>query len=282
MRIAIIIPAHNEAQFLPKTLDSLISQTLQPKRIIIVNDGSTDETLQIAQRYAEDNFFITAIDKDGDQDHSPGGKVIKTFNFGLEQLDENYDILCKFDADLIFPEDYLQKIAEAFKENSEVGMAGGFCSIFRNNNWIPENLTNSDHIRGALKAYRKKCFQDIGGLKEAMGWDTADELLARYHDWKVVTLPELHVKHLRPTGKTYQSGSGKKQGHAFYRLRYGFVLTMIASMKLALKKKKPVLFLDYMIGFTNGFLKKMPFLVSAEEGKFIRDYRWQKISEKLF
>jgi hypothetical protein len=62
-------------------------------------------------------------------------------------------------------------------------MIAGHCYIEKDGSWVLENLTGKDHIRGALKAYRKKCFQDIGKLKPAMGWDTMDELLALYYNW---------------------------------------------------------------------------------------------------
>ena len=63
-------------------------------------------------------------------------------------------------------------------------MVAGFCYIQKNDEWVLENLTSKDHIRGALKAYRKECFFDIGKLKPSMGWDTVDELLAKYHNWE--------------------------------------------------------------------------------------------------
>ena len=112
-----------------------------------------------------------------------------------------------------------------------------FCFIEKNNTWDLESLTNKDHIRGALKAYRKECFIQIGGLKNNMGWDTIDELLAQYHGWKVCTDESLHVKHLKPTGVLYSKETKYKQGEAFYIMRYGFLLTLIASFKLAFRKR---------------------------------------------
>jgi glycosyltransferase involved in cell wall biosynthesis len=50
----IVIPAHNEEQFIALTLDSLISQTLLPKKVVIVNDNSTDKT-EIVLAYAKNH-----------------------------------------------------------------------------------------------------------------------------------------------------------------------------------------------------------------------------------
>ena len=161
-------------------------------------------------------------------------------------------------------------------------MVGGFCTIMKNGKWELENLTGKDHIRGALKAYRKSCFLDIGKLPEAMGWDTVDELLAQYHGWEVITDNSLHVKHLKPTGSNYSNKSGTRQGLAFYRLRYGWLLASIASAKLAFQKKDFNLFVEYLKGFKSASNEKQPFLVSEEEGRFIRNLRWKKMFQKIF
>ena len=161
-------------------------------------------------------------------------------------------------------------------------MVGGFAYIEKNGEWILENLTDKDHIRGAFKAYRKACFEQIGGLKPAMGWDTVDELLCKFYKWKVVTDESLHVKHLKPTGANYNKASRYKQGEAFYRLGYGFTITTIASLKLALRKKKPLLFIDYLKGFWKAKSSNIGLLVTNEQAKFIRKYRWKKMKEKLF
>ncbi|MBZ9629399.1 glycosyltransferase family 2 protein [Salegentibacter sp. LM13S] len=282
MKIYIIIPAYNEAEFIGETLHSLINQSFPANKIVVVDDGSTDATPDIVTEYAAKHPKISLVKNTSEDLHLPGSKVINAFNAGLESLDNSFDIVCKFDADLIFPKDYLEKISIHFKQNPKVGMAGGFCEIQKDRDWMLENLTGKDHIRGALKAYRKDCFKDIGGLKPAMGWDTVDELLAQYHGWEIKTDITLRVKHLKPTGNNYNKNSKYKQGAAFYRLRYGFVISVIASAKLAFKKKNLGFFWDCIIGFLRAKNEKRPFLVDQEEGRFIRNLRWKKMQQKLF
>jgi len=282
MNIQIIIPAHNEEAFLAQTLDSLVAQTLLPRKIVVVNDGSTDGTQIIIDSFSEKHPFITSVIRNSVSKHEPGSKVINAFYKGFETLDADFDVICKFDADLIFPKDYLEKISEVFRKNKNVGIAGGFCTIKKNKTWRVENLTNKDHIRGALKAYRKECFKQIGGLKNAMGWDTVDELLAQYHGWKVATEQTLHVKHLKPTGATYTKAAKYKQGEAFYKMRYGWFLTQIAAIKLAQKKGSLHFYYNCMRGYLKAKINKAPFLVTEEEGNFIRELRWKNIKKKLF
>lgn len=281
MKYYIVIPAYNEEAFIALTLQSLISQTLLPKKVVVVNDNSTDKTAEIVLAFAKENSFITLLNKTSEAIHLPGSKVIQAFHKGFETLDNNYDVIVKLDADLILPNNYFESISSTFEKDAEVAMVGGFAYIEKNGDWIIENLTDKDHIRGAFKAYRKTFFEQMGNLKPAMGWDTVDELLAKFYGWKVITDSSLIVKHLKPTGANYNKKARYKQGEAFYTLGYGFLITTIASAKLALMKKKPLLFLDYVLGFWKAKMANKPLLVTEEQAKFIRKYRFQKMKEKL-
>lgn len=282
MNYYIVIPCYNEEKFIALTLKSLAEQTVLPKKIVIVNDNSTDKTEEIINNFAKKHSWITVVNTTSNAIHLPGSKVIQAFHKGFEILDTDYDIIVKLDADLILPHNYFETIISHFKSDDTIGMAGGFAYIEKNGNWILENLTDKDHIRGAFKAYRKECFLQIGNLKPAMGWDTVDELLCKFYDWKVITDKNLKVKHLKPTGANYDKNARYKQGEAFYTLGYGFLITAIASVKLALMKKKPLLFFDYIKGFWKAKMAKTPLLVTNEQAKFIRKYRLQKMKEKLF
>lgn len=281
MDFYIVIPAHNEEDSIALTLESIINQLLKPKRLVIVNDNSTDGTQKIVERFTTKFDWIKLINIVSSEKHLPGSKIINAFYKGYELLDKDYDVICKFDADLIFPKNYLEQLAEHFKLNPKLGMASGFCYIKQNNEWVLENLTRKDHIRGALKAYRKACFLQIGELKPSMGWDTVDELLAKFYNWEILTDETLHVKHLKPTGSTYNKAAKHLQGEAMYKMRYGLVITCISALKLALKKGDYKLFGDYLAGYINAKKAKTLFLVSEEQGQFIRKLRWNGIINKL-
>lgn len=281
MDFYIIIPAHNEEHSIGLTLDSLRNQIHLPKRVVVVNDNSTDKTQDIINAFAEKHPWISLVNSKSSDEHLPGSKIIKAFYKGYEILDDDYDVICKFDADLIFPKNYLEQLSSHFKNNTKLGMASGFCYIEKNDQWLLENLTRKDHIRGALKAYRKNCFLEIGKLKPSMGWDTVDELLAKYYGWEILTDKALHVKHLKPTGISYNKASKYLQGEAMYKMRYGFLITLISALKLAYKKGNLSLFKDYMVGYFKAKKEKIAFLVSDEEGQFIRKLRWKGMLSKL-
>jgi len=281
LNIYIIIPAHNEEACIKQTLDSLATQTLLPKQVVVVNDNSTDKTQQIVEEITSKYPWISLVNTTSSDKHLPGSKIINAFYKGYETLDDNYDVICKFDADLVFPKNYLEQLASHFKENDKLGMASGFCYIEKDSQWVLENLTRKDHIRGALKAYRKKCFMEIGKLKPSMGWDTIDELLAKFYGWELLTDETLQVKHLKPTGISYNKASKHLQGEAMYKMRYGFIITLISALKLAFKKGSYSLFKDYIAGFFKAKKEKQTFLVTETQGEFIRNLRWQGIFSKL-
>jgi glycosyltransferase involved in cell wall biosynthesis len=277
LNIYIIIPAHNEEDSIGLTLESLANQTLLPKRVVVVNDNSTDSTQKIIEKFTNKHHWISLVNNQSSDTHLPGTKIINAFYKGFKTLDDNYDVICKFDADLIFSKHYLETISNHFKQNDKLGMASGFCYIKKNDDWVLENLTRKDHIRGALKAYKKDCFLQIGKLKPAMGWDTIDELLAKYYDWELLTDENLKVKHLKPTGKSYNKASKYLQGEAMYKIRLGIILTGLTGLKMTFKKHQLFVLTDYIFGYYNAKRKNIPYLINKEQGKFIRKLRWKGV-----
>ena len=281
MKFYIVIPAHNEADFIGSTLQSLINQSLRPTKIVVVDDHSSDETASIVTNLSKQYPWISLVLNTSSEAHLPGEKIINAFYKGYESLDSEYDVICKFDADVIFPENYLETLVWHYTNNPKLGMVAGHCYIEQNGNWVLENLTSKEHIRGGLKAYRKACFLEIGGLKKSMGWDTIDELLALYHGWEFETDATLHVKHLKPTGANYNKGAKHLQGIALYKMRYGFALAFLSSLKLAYKKRRIVLFWDYITGYIKASNQNEPFLITENQGAFVRAYRWKNIKRKF-
>ena len=282
LNIYIVIQAHNEEDCIALMLESLTNQTLLPKKVVVVNDNSTDETARITSEFCKKYSWITTINITSSTSHIPGNKVINAFYKGFETLDDNYDIICKFDADIIIPDNYLESIVKLFSSDEKVGVAGGLAYIKKNNKWVYETISSKDHVRGPFKAYRKACFKEIGGLKPSIGWDSVDVLLAQYFGWKVATKKTLHVKHLKPTGKTYHKKSKYLQGEALYKMRFGIVLTVISALKSSINKRSLSFFTNTITGYFKAKRTKLEPLVNKEQGSFIRGLRWKNIFKKIF
>ncbi|MFC2147648.1 glycosyltransferase [Bacteroidota bacterium] len=283
MNYYIVICAHNEESYIADTLNAVLSQTMQPKKVLVVNDNSTDKTEIIIDEFVSLNNHIIKVNRSSSTLHMPGAKVVEAFNEGFALLDDQYDFIVKLDADIILPENYFEKITELIISDPRAGILGGFAYEQDTKGvWKLNHPMNKDHVRGAFKSYTKECFNAIGGLKNSIGWDTVDELLARYNDFKVITDDSLKIKHLRPLGASYNKQARYLQGEAMYRMRYGYWISLIASLKIALKRKKTSLFIDTIKGYNKAKKKNLPFLVSQKEGEFIRKLRWQNIFKKLF
>lgn len=282
MNYYVVIPAHNEEAFIEKTLQSLLAQSLAPKKVLVVNDNSTDKTETIINQYLLASPIFEKINATSTTDHMPGSKVIQAFNKGYNTLDSDYDFIAKLDADIILPNNYFEVVAATFETNKKAGVVGGF--IYEQDStgdWKLNHPMNKDHVRGAIKAYSKKCFEAIDGLKTAMGWDTVDELLAKFYGYEIITLTNLKVKHLRPTGKAYNKKAKLLQGKAMYTMRYGLIITLIASLKMAWMQKKPKAFVANMTGYLTAYKEKAPYIVTPREGKFIRNLRWKGIKQQF-
>ncbi|WP_313113029.1 glycosyltransferase [Aequorivita sediminis] len=281
MEFYIIIPAHNEEAYIGKMLQSIVEQTILPKKVVVVNDASTDDTQKIVDQFSKQYPYIQSVFHNSKALHEPGSKVVNAFYKGLETLDSDFELIGKFDADLILPKDYFKKTIQLFTADNNVGIAGGNLYIENDGEWKFEAISEKTKVRGPIKLYRKKCFEDIGGLKKSIGWDSVDGLLAEYHGWTIKTDTSLKVKHLKPTGKVYTHTAKLKQGEAFYKMRYGFWLTFIASAKLASKKNSFSFFINAIKGFYKAKRENLEYMVSEKEGKFIRDLRWKNIFRKI-
>lgn len=279
MDISIVIPVFNEAIFLEKSLTSLLSQTYLPKEVVVVDDGSTDTSVIIAQKMAQQHSCLRVITSETSSSHAPGQKVVRAFERGFAALTTDWDIICKFDADIDFPLHYLETLKNAFSNNSSLGMFSGLLTIKKDNAWVLESISNSYHVRGPIKAYSKTCFKAIGGLRPVLGWDTLDELLTLHNGFKVQTDSTLLAKHLRPTGSEYSIKAEKAKGALFYQLGYGLVLGFLASLKWSLQQKGS--FLGVLGGFLSAWISKKPKMVSRDEARFIRKYRWSAILRRL-
>ena len=276
MKIGIVIPAHNEADFIQQTLDSLTNQTRLPDVVCVVDDHSTDATPEIVSKYKQKYDWVQCVSIHSSDEHQPGAKIISAWKQGLNFV-AHCDIVCKFDADIVFPKNYVERMVEQFTNHPNLGIFGGVLQVKnRHEQWVDEQISNDDHIRGPIKAYRKNCLEQMGGLKEALGWDTLDVLLAQFYGWDTATDPLLKVKHLRPTGSAY---AVPKHVETFYTMRYGYLMTMLAVFKQ--QGFGFAIWYQAHKAYRKAQSDQLPFLVNDTEGLFIRRMRWRGIWKKI-
>lgn len=77
---------------------------------------------------------------------------------------------------------------------------------------LKPHIYPNDHVRGAVKTYRKECFEDIEGLIPTLGWDGIDEMSAQMKGWKTQSFKDLKVLLHKPMGSTGGILKGRLRG----------------------------------------------------------------------
>ena len=168
-KISIIVPAYNIAEFLPRCLDSILSQTYRNLEVIVISDGSTDGTNEIINNYAKKDNRIIPVFK-----NNTG--VSDTRNKGIDQATGDWIGFVDGD-DYIEPEMYERLLNNALKFNADISHCGYqmvFPSridyyyntrkiIIQDNEKGIIDLLSGDYIEPGLwnKLFRKSCIEEI-------------------------------------------------------------------------------------------------------------------------
>lgn len=217
---SVVTPARNEEDNLPRLGRCLAGQKVLPRQWIIVDNGSTDDTAACARELAAQHPWIETIAIPGPMAPTRGGPVVRAFMAGLRQLRLSNDVVVKLDADLSFGGDHFGVLLQQFAEDPTLGIAGGLCWEKEAGEWRPQYTTRA-HVRGAEKAYRQACLDEILPLEECMGWDGIDELRAAVRGWRTATIHELRVWHHRRIGaREPRLGLWVRQGEMAHYMWY--------------------------------------------------------------
>lgn len=217
-RYALISPCRNEARFIKTTLDSVISQSELPALWVIVDDGSTDETMDILTQYSAQYPWIKVVAKPDRGHRAVGPGVIEAFYVGLEALClSEFDFICKLDVDLDLPPRYFEILMDRMQADPRLGSASGK-PYYRSTTgaWVSEKCGDEMSV-GMTKFYRTSCFQDIGGFVREVMWDGIDCHKARQRGWVVRSWdePDLQFHHLRPMGASDNNILTGRARHGF-------------------------------------------------------------------
>ena len=274
----LISPCRNEAEYMRRTLDSVVAQTVQPALWVIVDDGSTDATPDILAEYAARHDWIRVVPKPDRGHRAVGPGVIEAFYFGLEQTDPaEFPYLCKLDLDLDLPAGYFAELIARMEADPRLGSCSGKPWIHtRDGRWISEK-TGDEMSVGMTKFYRTACFRDIGGFVREVMWDGIDCHKARQLGWTVRSwdVPELRFEHLRPMGSSDKGVLTGRMRHGFGQYYMGsdplyFLATALYRMAQPPRVSGGIAMLW---GYLRAALRRAPRHGDIELRRFIRAYQ---------
>lgn len=205
MRLAVVVPFLNEAEVLGRLLSSIEAQERRPDRLLLVDDGSEDDSFRLAAAFAEDHPYAGVLQRPRQarsSDRLARASEFLAFQWGVERLDLAWDVVAKLDADLELPPCTLGHLLERLEEDQTLGIAGTFLSERDEAGVVRRVSARECHVHGATKFYRRACFEQIAPVPPILGWDTIDELTAQLHGWttRSFALPGGDPLHLRPRG----------------------------------------------------------------------------------
>ncbi len=269
----LITPARNEEAYIEKTIQSVVAQTVLPKKWVIVSDGSTDSTDLIVRRYAKKHTFIQLLTVSRDGKFNFGSKV-NAFNEGYKHLqDINYDFIGNLDADVVFSSHYYHYILEEFGKKQNLGIAGGIIQELINNKYVTQKIS-SNSVAGAVQLFRRQCYESIGGYipMEFGGIDAAAEILARANGWDVKTFPEFKVLHNGPvtTGRNNIVTTRFYQGLTNYLLGYHPLFHIISCLSRVTYKPFLLGSISSLYGYYWAFFQKRKHKLPENAIKYLR------------
>ena len=277
----LITPTRNEEAHLPKTIEAMVSQTLRPQKWIIVNDGSTDKTSEIIDRAGKEHSWIQGLHRADRGFRKAGGGVVEAFYDGYALLGaERWDYMVKLDGDLSFAPDYFACCVERFRRDEKLGIGGGTICSAASGGQDPESRGDPPfHVRGATKIYRRACWDAIGGLVKASGWDTLDEVKANMLGWVTYSFAELKLTHYRFAGDA--DGAWKnwvKNGRANYITGYHPLFVLCKFFSRLPEKPYVIASLALLWGFLSGYAKRIPRVNDPALIRYLRDQQIRRLT----
>jgi biofilm PGA synthesis N-glycosyltransferase PgaC len=263
-RILIVSPVRNEAAHIERVVRAVAAQELPPARWIVIDDRSSDDTLELLRRLEAEVPFMEVhearpdVSHAGARDRLARAAAPRNFNAGLAHADwREYTHVMKLDGDIELPPNYLRVLAERFAADSRIGLAAGVLEEPMPDGPPRKLVVPPHHVHGALKLYSRECFAAINGVQERLAWDTIDETYARMRGFTTISFTDLVSLHHRPWGSADGATRGRiRLGQCAYITHYPLTWVLLRSVKLAWGKPKGTHGAAYLYGYVQAAARR--------------------------
>jgi poly-beta-1,6-N-acetyl-D-glucosamine synthase len=272
--------AYNEEENIARTIDSVLSQTLLPKRWVIVSDGSVDRTDEIVNAYADKHDFIRFLRMKRAPGRSFGRKIL-ALRAGCELLgDLKFDFIGNLDADVSVEATYFEDLMARFESNPSLGIVGGFVCEQSDGEFRSRRANRVYSVAHAAQLVRRECYEAIGGyaVLEFGGEDWYAQVSAQIKGWTVAAYPELKILHHRHTGEADNLVRHKfRQGRMDYSFGSDALFEVLKCLQRVPEKPFIIGSSARLMGFFWSYIRRDQRPVSDEFVAFLRKEQKQKI-----
>jgi poly-beta-1,6-N-acetyl-D-glucosamine synthase len=283
--LAVVVVFLNEQLHLPRLLRTVAAQTRPTDRLLLVDDGSSDDSPRIARAFADEHAYAQPLNRprrNQDTDRLAGASELRAFQWAVSELRPQYDLVAKLDADLELTSRLFEQVVAAFERDPRLGIAGAELSVAGPGGTWRRERSAEWHVRGATKFYRRACYEQVSPLPAILGWDTIDEARARMQGWRVaIVSDEPDTRHLRSTGSYDGLLRGfRRRGVAAWG--YGAHPLNVLFSALVRMRERPRLLggLAYLWGWINAAIRGAP-RAEPEVLHFVRHEQLQRIRRRI-
>lgn len=201
-QVSLYVPCYNAARFIERSIEAALNQTMPPSEVIIVDDGSSDETVEIAKRYP-----VVIVRHEGNKG------LAAARNTGVRSA--RNQLVASIDADCVPRPDWLEKLLERMTEETVAGAGGQL--VERNQDSLPdlwrsvhmkqshgdELIVNAAFIFGHGTVFRKSALEKVGLYNEKLRTNAEDCYISerlKKAGFTIVYEPAAVAEHLRTDG----------------------------------------------------------------------------------
>lgn len=274
-RYVLVSACRNESKYIDSLIDYIDAQTIKPTCWVIVDDGSTDDTFELARARSVRLPYLRVEKLPAGRPRSFSSQVFAA-QHGYELLRSiDYEFIGFLDADIRVEPEYYERLLASADADPKLGLCGGDVVDLYGDRMVRSRSGSEDfHVAGGVQFFRRRCFEEIGGFVpiDGGGQDTIADVMSMMHGWRIRVFPELTALHLRPDGV---GGAGALRrgiawGRKFYLLGYHPLFYLAQSVRRAALRPFVIGSLCQLYGFALASWRRESRPVSPEFIRFLR------------